>query len=81
MGANNAIITIFVGIPENDKKIDVSSNLTPAQVLENAKVSAKGTIQHNGRTLTAAELGKSLADLGFVDKDSLYVVSKMDGAH
>ena len=76
-----AIVKIYVGIPENDKVVTVSADTTVAKVLQEAAISAKGMVQHNGQTLTANELDKTLEELGTLDNDSFYVVSKMDGAY
>lgn len=75
-----AIIEVYVGIPENDKRISVSADSTVSQVLQSANVSAKGMIQHNGQSLATKDLNKTLQELGVVSDDTLYVVSKMDGA-
>jgi len=74
------IINVYVGIPENDKKVSVSTDTTVSQLLQDANVTVSGMIQHNGRTLSGAELNKSLESLGVVNNDGIYVVKKMDGA-
>ena len=74
------IIDIFVGAPENDKEVSISTNKTVAEVLKEAEVDRQGTIQHNGKILSSSELGQTLETLGFVTGDSLFVVKKMDSA-
>ena len=74
------VITIHVGAPEDDRKVSVSTEQTVSEVLTAEKVALAGTIQHNGRVLSSAKLGKTLEELGFVENDSIHVVRKMDGA-
>lgn len=75
-----AVIQIFVGSPVDDKPVTVDTSQTVSKVLSDSQVNKPGTIQHNGRTLTANQLNQSLDSLGVVDGDYIYVVTKMDGA-
>ena len=74
------VIKIFVGSPEDDREIPVSTGQTVSQVLTEAQVSLTGMIQHNGRTMSSQQLGKTLEELNFKENDSIHVVRKMDGA-
>jgi hypothetical protein len=74
------IVSIYVGIPENDKMHNISDTATVKQVLDDCGVSVKGSVQHNGRTLSGVEITKTLAELGFANNDSLHVVKKLDNA-
>lgn len=75
------MITLFVGIPEDDQRVTVPGDWTVAQLLSEYDVSTTGMVQHNGRTLQAGEYSKTLSALGVVNSDTIYVVRKLDSAH
>jgi sulfur carrier protein ThiS len=74
------MITLFVGIPEDDQRVTVPADWTVAQLLSEYDVSTAGMVQHNGRTLQSAEYNKTLSELGAVNSDTIYVVRKLDSA-
>ena len=75
-----AVIAIYVGVPENDKKVQVDSCSTVAAVLADHNVTVSGLVQHNSRTVRTNDYNKTLEDLSFASGDSLHVVRKLDGA-
>lgn len=74
------IFTINVGLPQSDKPVTVNDEMTVSEVLRDNEVSTSGLIQHNGTTLNANQLSKTLKELAFSEGDSLHVVKKLDNA-
>lgn len=74
------MVAIYVGAPENDSRVTVSTDSTVAEVLKDNNVSVKGIVQHGNRALSPTDFGKTLNELGFIDDDTLHVVKKLDGA-
>ena len=74
------IFQIYVGVPQNDKVVTVNETQTVTEILESENLNTAGLIQHNGATLNADKLNKTLKEVGFTKDDTLYVVKKLDNA-
>lgn len=71
---------IYVGVPEQDKEVVVDDCKTVETVLKENNVTINGIVQHNGTSIAKTNLSKTLAELGVVDNDTIFVVKKLDNA-
>ena len=74
------MLTIFVGVPEDDNKVEVPGSMTVAELLEQENIQIRGSITLNGRTLAGSEMQSTLSDLGVTNNDAIHVVRKLDSA-
>ena len=79
MPATANIVSIYIGVPEAPKKVNVDAERTLADVVAE-NVQGQGLIQHNGVTIQTSKLNYTLTKLGVVDGDNIFVVKKLDNA-
>jgi hypothetical protein len=75
------MISLIVGTNTNRTTVIVDANKTPREIFAENKVKLeRATIYLDGVTLSAADMAKSIKDLGASDGATLVAVTKMDNA-